>query len=527
MIVVDRHGAQGSRVHHDDRLENVFEQRCDWIQEYGRPDLLAVDGDELSLTYNELDAWANRLARYLRLHGAGAGDRIALLFDRPADAYIGMLAVLKLGGAYVPLDLASPGDRSAYIVADARAKIVLSRSTLREPMARSQAAADAQLLFVDDAAPLIAELSDRRLQPAERGGHPSSTAFVVYHSDPNGRPAAVAIDHPSICNAVKVAAEVYGLRSRDRVYLDSSLSSNRAVEQLWATWASGATVVPDAARLRGQQLHEFLSRSQISAVYGTATQLADVPSVLPELKLVLLAGEPVPSDQVARWHGPGRRVLGTYSPATGVVAAAWAELHPDKPVSLGLPLPSFAAVILDPNNPRRALPHGEPGEIGIAGVGLACGYLNRDDLPEHAFVEDFLDVPGNPSKRIFRTGDLGRVNSSGEIEYLGRVDRPVRLAADELATPAVEDCERAAIDSELSAVRSELERLRAEKADLLEQLRGLRPAEPRRQVGLAPTAGDWAAAGNCLDESGTATTTPSRSVTPRPPAAATPRWAGA
>jgi non-ribosomal peptide synthetase component F len=139
----------------------------------------------------------------------------------------------------------------------------------------------------------------------------------------------VAIDHRSICNTVKVAVEVYGVRSRDRVYLDPSLSSDRAVEQVWSTWASGATLVPDATRLRGQQLHRFMTRSRISAVYGTAKQLADMPSDLPELKLVLLAGEPVPTHQIARWHRPDRRVLRTYSPTPAVVAATWTELHPE------------------------------------------------------------------------------------------------------------------------------------------------------------------------------------------------------
>jgi non-ribosomal peptide synthetase component F len=115
-------------------------------------------------------------------------------------------------------------------------------------------------------------------------------------------------------------------------------------------------------------------------------------------------------------------MLNIYGPAEATVTATWTELHPDKPVTIGTPLPTYSTVILDAENPYRALPHGETGEIGIAGVGLACGYLNRDDLTDNAFIPDFLGIPAIPSGRIYRTGDLGRVNEDGEIEYLGRID---------------------------------------------------------------------------------------------------------
>src|SRR5947209_406753 len=125
LVLVAEH-AKGRRARRDERLDHVFEERCDWIDEYGRPDQLAVDSHDLRLTYHELDARTNQLARYLRLSGASAGDRIALLFDRPVDAYLGMLAVLKIGAAYVPLDVGSPADRLAYIVADAQVTMVLT-----------------------------------------------------------------------------------------------------------------------------------------------------------------------------------------------------------------------------------------------------------------------------------------------------------------------------------------------------------------------------------------------------------------
>ncbi|MGH3934118.1 MAG: AMP-binding protein, partial [Pseudonocardiaceae bacterium] len=118
-ILVGADFAQGSRWRQGERLDHVFEQRCDWIQTYGRAEALAVDAGDVTLTFDQLDAKANQLARYLLAQGARPGDRIALLFDQAVHSYIGMLAVLKINAAYVPLDVGFPPDRVCYIVADA------------------------------------------------------------------------------------------------------------------------------------------------------------------------------------------------------------------------------------------------------------------------------------------------------------------------------------------------------------------------------------------------------------------------
>ncbi|MGH3593547.1 MAG: AMP-binding protein, partial [Pseudonocardiaceae bacterium] len=189
-LVLVAEQAQSRRTRRGERLDLVFEERCDWISEYGRPGQLAVDSHDLRLTYDELDARTNQLARYLRLCGASAGDRIALLFDRPVDAYLGMLAVLKIGGAYVPLDVDSAADRLAYVVADAQVKLVLTRSDLRERVEdiKPLTASDIELLCIDDAAPLIAEMNECRLLPVERGSHKDQLAYISYTSGSTDRP---------------------------------------------------------------------------------------------------------------------------------------------------------------------------------------------------------------------------------------------------------------------------------------------------------------------------------------------------
>jgi len=427
LVLVAEDAAHGWRNRQGERLDLLFEERCDYMLRYGGPDRLAVDTGELRLTYDELDRRANKLARYLRLRGAKPGDRIALLFDQAVHSYIGMLAVLKINAAYVPLDVGFPADRMAFIIADAGVNLVLSLSSVTERVPVAELGAD--VAFVDLAARLIDEQDERRLLDVERGATVADLAYIIYTSGSTGRPKGVAIDHPSICNFVRVAAEVYGIRPRDRVYQGLTIAFDFSVEEIWVPWASGATLVPKppGGSLLGQDLHEFLTDHRVTAMCCVPTLLATLEDDLPHLRFLLVSGEACPQDLISRWYRPGRRFLNVYGPTEATVTATWTELHPDKPVTIGVPLPTYATVILDVDNPHRALPPGQTGEIGIAGIGLALGYLNREDLTDQAFIDDFLNIPANPSGRIYRTGDLGRVNADGEIEYQGRIDLQVKI----------------------------------------------------------------------------------------------------
>ncbi|WP_170309030.1 Pls/PosA family non-ribosomal peptide synthetase [Pseudonocardia hierapolitana] len=424
LVLVDRYEAQGWRVRNDERLDRLFEERCDWVRTYGRAGQLAVDSAEQSLTYDQLDARTNQLARFLRLRGANAGDRIGLLFDRPADAYLAILAVLKIGAVYVPVDPGSPAHRMAAIVEDARVRTVLSSSDVVDRV-EQVGLLGAEIVRLDQAARLINEQRSYRLTDAERGTRDCSLAYITYRQGPDGTPTGVAVDHRSVCNFVKVAAEMYGIRPWDRVYQGVPVADDFSVEEIWVPWAVGATLVPRPAgvNLLGQDLHAFLTAQRVTAMCGIPSLLATLEQDLPDLRFLLVAGQPCPPDLVRRWYKPGRRFLSVYGPSEATVSAAWTELHPDKPATIGIPLPTYSTVVLDVADPFHALPHGQIGEIGIAGIGLTCGYQNRDDLTEKTFIPDFLGIPANPSGRIFRTGDLGRVNPDGEIEYHGRLDR--------------------------------------------------------------------------------------------------------
>ena len=262
-VLVASDYAQGSRTRRGERLDHVFEERCDWMRSYGRSDHLAVDTGDTVLTFGELDERANQLARHLMLAcGARAGDRIALLFDQPLHSYIAMLAVLKINAAYVPLDVGFPADRLAYIVSDAGARLVLTLSHVRDRVEGLEQFAPS-LLYVDQAARGIAARSTARLTDAERGAPVEDLAYLIYTSGTTGKPKGVAIEHTSICNFVRVAAEVYGVRMQDRVYQGMTIAFDFSVEEIWVPWVAGATLVPKPAgsSLLGLDLHAVPRRA--------------------------------------------------------------------------------------------------------------------------------------------------------------------------------------------------------------------------------------------------------------------------
>ena len=409
-----------------DRLEWLFERRCDWLRRQGRGSHLAVDAMDGTLSYLGLDACANQLARFLVRQGVRPGDRIGLLSDRAVDGYLGMLAVLKARAAYVPLDPGYPPDRLSYITSDAGVRMVLSRSHLAERA--EPLAGTARLLYLDQAIGQIARQSWDRLGAGEVGEPADDLCYIIYTSGSTGRPKGVAIEHASICNFVRVAAEVYGMRPGDRVYQGMTIAFDFSVEEIWVPWMTGATLVPkpDGARVLGRELHAFLRDRQVTAMCCVPTLLATLDEDLPGLRFLLVSGEPCPQDLVTRWHRPGRRFLNVYGPTEATVTATWTVVHPGRPVTIGVPLPTYSVVVLDPDC-DRALPPGEMGEIGIAGIGLAAGYVGRPELTERAFVQDILGIPNNPRGRIYRTGDLGRLNAEGEIEHHGRIDTQVKI----------------------------------------------------------------------------------------------------
>ena len=407
------------RWRYGERLETVLEEAC---RRHADRAAVATAGAEIS--YRDLDARANQMARLLIARGVQPGDRIAVLLDRGLDAYVALFALLKAGAVYVPLDSNHPADRLRHILADSEASLVLCHLRLADRFS----AFAIPTLIVDTARADMAAFDSSALRESEKPLAASPLCYILYTSGTTGQPKGVAVAHPSICNFVRVAAELYGFGPGDRVYQGMSIAFDFSVEELWVPLVAGATLTPNeaATSLFGEELADFLESQGVTCFCCVPTLLASIERDLPGLRVLLIGGEACPPALVKRWSRKGRALLNSYGPTETTVTATLGRMSPDKPITIGTPLPTYSIVILDPKRPA-ALGRGESGEIGIAGIGVAEGYLNRDELTAAKFIPDVLALANNPSGRIYRTGDLGRLTEDGEIEFLGRIDTQVKL----------------------------------------------------------------------------------------------------
>ncbi len=415
------------RWRYGERLDDVIEDAC---RRFG--DRLAVDIDGAGVSFRELDAHANQMARVFIANGVKPSDRVAVLLDRGTEAYAALFALMKARATFVPLDANHPPERIGYVLRDASVSLIVTHLRMADRFLGSAI----PRLILDKARREIAEANDAPLGDHERAPTAEALCYVLYTSGTTGHPKGVAVAHPSICNFVRVAAERYGFRPGDRVYQGMSIAFDFSVEELWVPLVAGATIVPNtaAASLFDGELAEFLEQRQVTCLCCVPTLLASLERDLPKLHILLIGGEACPPALVKRWSRPGRVLLNSYGPTETTVTATLGRLSPEKPVTVGRPLPTYSIAILDSYR-DEALPLGEIGEIAIGGIGVAEGYLNRHELTEARFIPDFL---GLPNSRIYRTGDLGRINQDGEIEYLGRLDTQIKLRGHRIELTEIE-----------------------------------------------------------------------------------------
>jgi amino acid adenylation domain-containing protein len=398
--------------------------------------IAAIDGDR-TLSYGELNHKANQLARYLRGMGVGANDLVAIAIERSLELAIAILGILKSGGAYVPIDLSYPPDRVAYMLCDAQVSVILTADTSQSRLPES--AVKVINLNQDWAA-----ISQKCSENLDMRFTPDSLAYVMYTSGSTGKPKGVQILHRGLMNHASAIAQAYSMTSRDRVLQFSTISFDIAVEEIFPTWMTGATLVfrNDEMISSSQRFSEAIAQLQITLlslptafwhewVRGIAQTNTPVP---PEtLRLVAVGGEKASLAIFAEWQkwvGDRVRWLNTYGPTEATVSVSLYEPSPGveltTDIPIGRPLPNTQLYILD-----RALqpcPIGVAGELYIGGVGLAKGYLHRPDLTDDKFIPlPFGGMPGAMGDRVYKTGDLARYLPDGNIDYLGRIDYQVKI----------------------------------------------------------------------------------------------------
>ncbi|MCT9935259.1 amino acid adenylation domain-containing protein [Planotetraspora sp. A-T 1434] len=396
------------------------------------PDLPAVLFEGGSLTYAELEVRANRLAHLLIRRGVGPERIVALALPRSVEIVVAQLAVAKAGAAFVPVDPGYPPERIAFMLADAAPVQVITSAELAPELNTELLVGEATgVVALDEPAIVdaVAAMPGHAPTDADRTSelllaHP---AYVIYTSGSTGRPKGVVVSHRGLASFSAAEVDRYAVRAGDRVLQFSSPSFDASVLELCMSLPVGAAlVVPPPGPLLGEQLAEVLAERRVTHALIPPAALATVPAEaareLPEFRMVTVGGDACPAELVELW-APGRRMINSYGPTESTVVSTWSRpLVPGRTPPIGEPIWNTRVYVLD--EALRPVPVGVAGELYVAGMGLARGYLRRPGLTAQRFVANPFGAPG---ERMYRTGDLVRWNADGELEFAGRADDQVKI----------------------------------------------------------------------------------------------------
>ncbi|MYT12400.1 amino acid adenylation domain-containing protein [Streptomyces sp. SceaMP-e96] len=393
------------------------------------PDRPALEADGV-LSYAELNARANRLARLLIARGAGPERAVAVALPPSGHLVEAVLAVQKAGAVYLPLDPGYPAERLAAMVADAGPVLLLTTAPLAGRLPETGAV---PVLLVDDAEVVAAcgELSGADLMDAERTvplrlDHP---AYTIFTSGTTGRPKGVVVTHTGLAAFAANQAAHYGVEEGSRALQLASPSFDVSVAELfWSLLCGGCLVVPEGTPT-GAELVGVLRERRISHLMIPPSVLAEVPRAdLPELRVMITGAEVLPGELAAFW-GRDRMLINAYGPTEATCDVSFAIRDPrsadgaaDGAAVIGRPIDGARVYLLDPA--LQPVPAGVVGELYVSGTGVARGYLHQPAVTADRFVADPFGAPGS---RMYRTGDLAYWDGEGQLRFCGRADSQVKV----------------------------------------------------------------------------------------------------
>ncbi|MFD5246239.1 non-ribosomal peptide synthase/polyketide synthase [Amycolatopsis sp. NPDC058340] len=389
-----------------------------------KPDAEAVVCEDVRMTYAEVDAAANRLARLLRRRGVGDEDVVGVAMPRSADLVVSLLGVMKAGAAYLPLDLDHPEDRLAYMLAHAGAGIVVSTV---EEAAQLPSGVDVERILLDDPA-ITAELAELDPSTVDVSGIAlSQAAYVIYTSGSTGKPKGVVLSHDGIGSLISTATERIGIGEDSRVVQFASTGFDVTVWDLVMSLCVGGTliVVPSHRRVAGVELTGYIAANAATHMILPPSLVAALPAdcELPKGAVLIVGTETVPPELIARW-AEDLKVVAAYGLTEATVNSTLWAAEPGwrGPIPIGVPDPNTRCYVLD--TALRPVPVGVEGELYVGGRGLARGYAGRPGLSAERFVADPFAGGG---ARMYRTGDRVRWRADGNLDFLGRTDHQVKI----------------------------------------------------------------------------------------------------
>ncbi|UED72198.1 non-ribosomal peptide synthetase [Brevibacillus sp. DP1.3A] len=386
---------------------------------------LAVAAGDVSLTYQELNAKANRLARVLQSHGVCADSLVALIVENSADTIVGMLAVLKAGGAYVPIDPDNPVERKKFLLEDSQAVVILTQKHLLATQAVLFEAVESERLLLIDDLDMYADQDETNLAPV---AGPSNLAYVIYTSGTTGKPKGVLIENQNAVNYLMFAAKHYVQGEKVDFPMFTSIAFDLTITSIFTPLLTGNTVIVYQDEHKERLLERVLEENRVGVVKATPSHLKLIKHrdwSNSSVKRLVVGGEDLKTElarEVIAAFGGNVEIYNEYGPTETVVGCMihHYDESSDKrdSVPIGLPADNTDIFVLDAD--RNPVPVGVVGEIFIGGDGVARGYRNRHELTAERFIT-------LPQGRVYRSGDLAKFLPSGQLEYMGRADNQVKI----------------------------------------------------------------------------------------------------
>jgi amino acid adenylation domain-containing protein len=421
----DQSGAYGLK---DGCLPELIEE-----QAARAPEAVAVVLGNQQLSYGELNAKSNQLARHLRKLGVGPDTLVGICVERSLEMVIGLLGILKAGGAYVPLDPEYPKERLAFMLEDSAVTLLLTQAHLVESIPASAA----RVVRLDADWPTITHERSAKLEPLAR---PENLAYIIYTSGSTGRPKGVMVTHENVMRLFTATQPWYQFNEQDVWTLFHSFAFDFSVWEIWGALLYGGrlVIVPYLLSRSPDEFYLLLAREQVTVLNQTPSAFRQLiqaeedsrPSLKLALRQVIFGGEALEMQSLRPWferHGDQQpRLVNMYGITETTVHVTYrpidaADLNSGSVI--GVPIPDLEIHLLDEN--RQPVPVGVVGEIYVGGAGVARGYLNRTELTAERFIANpFGNAPG---ARLYKSGDLARWLPNGDIEYLGRADDQVKI----------------------------------------------------------------------------------------------------
>ncbi|WOJ89091.1 Pls/PosA family non-ribosomal peptide synthetase [Methylocapsa polymorpha] len=390
-----------------------------------RPSAIAMATQEGKLTYAEVDAKAEALARGLIRKGLRPGRVAGLWMARGHELLIAQIAIAKTGGAWLPFDADAPVERISVCLGDAEALGIVTSAALAPKLA---GLAPCPAWTAQD---LIDAADDSRVDARALGARPEDPAYLIYTSGSTGTPKGIVISGRNICHYLRAANEIFEVRASDVVFQGASVAFDLSMEEIWLPYLAGATLFVATPEIMGEaeKLPDVLEANRVTVLDTVPTLLALLPRDVPTLRLIILGGEACPSAIANRWCKPGRRIFNSYGPTETTVVATVGEVRPGAPVTIGRPIANYSCYVADEH--QALVGANVEGELLIGGPGVAKGYMGRDQLTAEKFIANpFLAgaAPEDaPDPILYRSGDAVTMDSNGDLVFHGRIDDQVKI----------------------------------------------------------------------------------------------------